>query len=177
MARYAERHDLSYQTRKGVLTAVHHHRLVRLDGSSTYQLHDVAYPFVRPAAKLFVERLSQQYSAACGDTLVVTSAIRPAREHPWNSVARSVHPTGIAVDLRKPVRAPCRKWLRETLLALERTEVLGATEEFFPPHFHVAVYGVPYRAYLVSLTTPATLAEAHASTDISVHAVRRRVRR
>jgi hypothetical protein len=148
MARYADKHDLySYQTRAGVLKAVARGRLVKLNGSS-YKLSNVHYPYVRPATRMFVNRLSKQYRAACGETLVVTSAVRPESAQPWNSVPESVHPTGIAVDLRKPAAGHCRTWLRSTLLELEETGVLEATEEFHPPHFHVAVYAVPYRAYV-----------------------------
>jgi hypothetical protein len=170
MATYAERHDLyAYQTRAGILKALKRHRLVRLGRGGSYVLHNVTYPYVKPMTRLFVERLSEQYHAACGDTLVVTSGIRPTNAQPWNSVARSVHPTGIAVDLRKPKDSACRAWLRRTLLALERAKVLEATEEFSPAHFHVAVYGVPYRAYVARLTTHQRAAQA-ATQIVQAHA-------
>jgi hypothetical protein len=50
----------------------------------------------------------------------------------------SVHPTGMAVDLRRP-SGRCLTWLRRTLLAAERRGAIEATEERHPPHFHVAV--------------------------------------
>jgi hypothetical protein len=151
MAHYADKHDLySYQTRAGVLKAVARGRLVKLDGSS-YKLSNVHYPYVRPATRMFVNRLAAQYRAACGERLVVTSAVRPESAQPSNSVPESVHPTGIAIDLRKPTAGRCRTWLRNTLLELEDAGVLEATEEFHPPHFHVAVYAVPYRAYVRQL--------------------------
>jgi nucleoid-associated protein YgaU len=65
-----------------------------------------------------------------------------------NSADRSVHPTGMAVDLRKPTKRRCLTWLRETLLYLEAAGALEATEEHRPPHFHVAVYPGPYRRYV-----------------------------
>jgi hypothetical protein len=58
-----------------------------------------------------------------------------------------VHPTGMAVDLRKPRDGTCLRWLRTVLLDLERTGVLEATEEFGPPHFHVAVFPTSYARY------------------------------
>ena len=78
----------------------------------------------------------------------------------FNSVDRSVHPTGMAIDLRKSNRTSCRNWLRRTLLSLERTGVIEATEEHHPPHFHVAVYPTPYARYVAARGGP-----THASVD------------
>jgi LysM repeat protein len=83
---------------------------------------------------------------------VVTSATRPATRQPANSVAQSVHPTGMAVDLRKP-SGKCLRWLRATLLDLEEAGVVDATEEFRPPHFHVAVYPTSYARYAAAQGT------------------------
>jgi hypothetical protein len=96
---------------------------------------------------LFLERLSAQYRRACGERLVVTSAVRPLTVRLPNGSRRSVHPTGVAVDLRHPDGA-CLVWLRRTLLGLERGGVVEATEERRPAHFHVAVFADPYRRYL-----------------------------
>jgi nucleoid-associated protein YgaU len=62
----------------------------------------------------------------------------------------------MAVDLRRPHGA-CLGWLRRTLRSLEARGVIEATEEHYPPHFHVAVYPQRYRGYLASrgLPTPA----------------------
>jgi len=145
MARYARTHHLPrYETATGLRRAAAKGLLVPLRGGA-YKLHRVAYPYVLPETRSFVDRLAAQYRAACKATLVITSASRPARAQPWNSVPESVHTSGMAVDLRKPDSGPCRAWLRRTLLALEKDGVIEATEEYGPPHFHVAVYGVPYR--------------------------------
>jgi hypothetical protein len=56
----------------------------------------------------FVERLSSQYHNACGERLVVTSLTRPASEQPRNASDRSVHPTGMAIDLRLSTKGTCR---------------------------------------------------------------------
>lgn len=122
-------------------------RLVRLEPDGGFLLHRVSYPYVRPATRTFVERLGAQYSAACGEALVVTSAVRPARRQPANSSVRSVHPTGMAIDLRKPTDAACLRWLRDALLGLERAGLIEATEEWAPPHFHVAVFATRYARY------------------------------
>ena len=165
MYRHARAEKLSfYETPGGVRRAVDAGRLERLTPDSNFTLHAVGYPFVRTTTHTFVERLGAQYRAACGEPMEVTSAVRPATRQPANSAARSVHPTGMAVDLHKPEDAKCRRWLRETLIELEGRGVIEATEEFAPPHFHVAVYPTPYRQYVAERTRPMTrLAQSAAS--------------
>jgi len=144
-----------YETSASVRKAVADGRLVRLESNSDFELANVGYPYVRPATRTFVERLGEQYHEACGEPLVVTSAVRPETRQPPNSTELSVHPTGMAIDLHKPSDPKCRSWLRETLLELEGSGVIEATEEFAPPHFHVAVYSTPYRRYVSALTSAA----------------------
>lgn len=152
MYRHALAEDFSFfETPASVRRQVKAGRLVRLAAGDTYRLHKVGYPYVRPATLTFVERLAEQYQAACGEALVVTSAVRPSTRQPANSADLSVHPTGMAVDLRKPDDRACRNWLRRVLLDLEGEGVLEATEEFAPPHFHVAVYRGPYQRYVAAL--------------------------
>lgn len=136
-----------YKTGKGIRDAGKAGRFVRLGGGD-YRLAGVSYPYVRAETRTFVERLASQYRSACGERLVVTSAARPKSMRLANSVDRSVHPTGMAIDLRKPTRRACLSWLRETLLYLERQGVVEATEERSPPHFHVAVFPSPYTRYV-----------------------------
>ena len=133
-----------YETTKDVRTAVAEGRLVRIGESGQIQLHSVAYPYVRPSTRLFVDRLSAQYASTCGEPLVVTSGVRPATRQPRNSNELSVHPTGMAVDVRRPRNAKCLRWLRSTLLDLEGEDVIEATEEHWPAHFHIAVYPTQY---------------------------------
>ena len=145
----ARAHDLTFhRTAAGVRLAADRGELVRLAGSGDYRLDGVSHPYVLPATRTFVERLAAQYRGACGERLVVTSATRPQSLRLANSTDRSVHPTGMAVDLRRPSNPRCLSWLRETLLHLERGSVIEATEERRPPHFHVAVYPRPYRRYV-----------------------------
>ena len=145
-------HFSFFATPSSVRRAVAAGYLVRLSPDSDFTLHAVAYPYVRPATLTFVHRLAAEYVDACGEPLVVTSAVRPEDRQPGNSTAHSVHPTGMAVDLRKPDDGGCRHWLRSTLLDLEDAGVVEATEEFSPPHFHVAVYATPYSRYVATLT-------------------------
>jgi hypothetical protein len=138
--RYAEQRDLRFlRTVAGVRRAARLGRVVRLSPSADYRLHDVSLPYVRPATHAFVVELARRYRAACGERLVVTSATRPRSAQPSNASTRSVHPTGMAVDLRRP-SGRCLTWLRRDLLAQERRGRIEATEEHRPAHFHVAVY-------------------------------------
>jgi hypothetical protein len=127
-----------YETPSDVKRAVVRGELVRLTGNASYKVSNIRAPYVRPETKAFVTGLAADYRRACGAPLVITSATRPISRKLANSSELSVHPTGIAVDLRKPA-GRCRTWLRRTLLAAERRGVIEATEERHPPHFHVAV--------------------------------------
>lgn len=145
--------ETSARVRRAVSTGI----LVRLDTDRRdLELGDIDYPFVRPATRIFVRRLAGQYREACGAPLVVTSAVRPATRQPANSSTRSVHPTGMAVDLRRPREARCLRWLRATLLDLEGRGLVEATEERMPAHFHVAVFSTPYTRFVAARTASAT---------------------
>lgn len=165
-------HDLTfYRTSAAARKAANAGDFERLPKSSRhYRLHQVSHPYVVPAVKVFVERLAEQYHAACGERLVVTSALRPSTRQPANSTDRSVHPTGMAIDLRKP-DGRCLTWLRSTLVALEDNGVIEATEERRPPHFHVAVFPGPYARYLGD-AAPARLARADRARDARSEAPR-----
>jgi len=125
-------------------------QLVRVKPDNHLVLHDVSFPYVVPGAKVFLNRLSAQYHRACGEKLTVTSLLRPKDRQPANSAAKSVHPTGMAIDLRIPRERKCRSWLERTLLALEKDRVLDVTRERRPPHYHVAVYIQRYEAMLAA---------------------------
>ena len=127
-----------YETSSDVKRAVIRGELVSLNGNAHYRLADIGMPYVRPETKAFVLGLAADYHRACGAPLVITSATRPISRRLANSSELSVHPTGMAVDLRKPA-GRCRTWLRRRLLTAERRGVIEATEERHPPHFHVAV--------------------------------------
>lgn len=122
--------------------------LTRVSGNRDYELAGVSFPYTRPEVLLFIERLSRQYRAGCGEKLVVTSLTRPKSRQPSNASSRSVHPTGMALDLRRSHKRSCRRWLESTLLYLERKRVLEAGYEPRPPHYHVAVFPRPYQQYV-----------------------------
>lgn len=150
--RAAREHDFTFlQTSQSVRRFVAQGLLVPVGAGSDLELHGVSYPYARPEAALFVSRLSSQYHAACGERLVVTSLTRPTSRQPRNASDRSVHPTGMALDIRHSPSAGCRRWLEAVLLGLEKRGVIEATRERFPPHYHVAVYPRQYRAYVDAL--------------------------
>lgn len=140
-----KRSDLEKFVRLGLLT--------RLEPNQDFELHEVSYPYTRPETALFVKRLAARYHAACGEPMVVTSLTRPESEQPPNASDRSVHPTGMALDLRLPRTLECRRWLEGVLLDLEQSRVIEATRERRPAHYHVAVFPDPYKRWIQGLGT------------------------
>jgi hypothetical protein len=190
-ARAAQEHDFSFLTTgKRVQAFVDQGLLVRVRSGTDVELHGVSYPYARPEVALFVERLGSQYHSACGERLVVTSLTRPTSHQPRNASERSVHPTGMALDIRYSRSASCRKWLEGVLLGLEKGGVIEATRERFPPHYHIAVFPRQYRSYVdgldrggttrVASAAPAPSSPAHASrtaaptaAEVAAYKVRR----
>ncbi len=149
--RMAREHDYTYlRTSSEVREFASRGLLVRVTGNSNFRVVDVSFPYARSEVKTFIERLAQQYKSACRERLVVTSLTRPTTRQPRNASPLSVHPTGMAVDLRRSSRPACRAWLEKNLLALEGKGVLEATRENHPPHYHVTLYPQPYMRYLAS---------------------------
>jgi Family of unknown function (DUF5715)/LysM domain len=150
--RVARQHDYTFiDTGKRVRYFASKGWLVRVRPDRNFQLYSVSFPYARPEVSLFIERLSAQYRSACGEQLVVTSMTRPTTRQPRNASSRSVHPTGMAVDLRFSRSRACRSWLERVLVSLEGTGVLEATRERHPAHYHVAVFPRPYARYVAAL--------------------------
>lgn len=135
---------------------VNNGQLTRISATRHLELHDVSFPYAQTGVKLFLDRLSAQYFNSCREKLVVTSLVRPLDRQPANAAANSVHPTGMAVDLRVPGTRRCRTWLENTLLGLEAADVLDVTRERNPPHYHVAVYVAAYQSYVAGLNGAAS---------------------
>lgn len=147
----ARQHDYTYlRTTSQVNEFVRRGLLVKLRGNSDYRVADVSFPYARAEVRTFVERLGDQYRSACGERLVVTSLTRPTSRQPRNASPLSVHPTGMAIDFRRSNRPACRAFLEKTLLTLEGREVLEATKENHPPHYHVSLFPEPYTRYLIA---------------------------
>ncbi len=172
MYRVAQSHDFTFlNSGRRIREFVRMGYLVQLPGDGNYSLANVSYPYARPQTKLFVERLAAQYKQACGEPLVVTSLTRPKNDQPNNASSQSVHPTGMAVDVRRSNRLACRKWIERTLLSLEKARVIEATRERWPPHYHIAVFPTSYTRYVAALPDPSVPAAAVA--DNTRYRVRR----
>ncbi len=173
----AKDHSLTfYRTPAQIRDAVSSGDLVELTGNENYAVADfVRFPYLQPEGVLFVERLSAQYREACGQKLVVTSAVRPTSGQPSNAHRLSVHPAGMAVDLRVSDRASCRSWLESALLGMEARGVINGIREFHPPHYHVAIFPNQYREYAEGRMAleaeaereAAALAAANAPADVA----------
>ena len=142
-----------YETTPEIRRAVVRGELVALRANSNFRLVNVSSPYVRPTTRSFVQELGASYRRACGQRLVVTSATRPMSRKLANGSAQSVHPTGMAIDLRRPT-GRCLTWLRKTLLSYERRGMIEATEERRPPHFHVAVFPGRFQKAAVTAKKP-----------------------
>ena len=155
--RVAREHDFSFiETGERVTYFASRGWLQRVTPNRNFELHAVSFPYARPEVATFVERLARQYRAACGEQLVVTSLTRPTTRQPRNASERSVHPTGMAVDLRYSRDRKCRNWLEGVLTSLESAGVLEATRERYPAHYHVAVFPKQYKSYVGQVATRAT---------------------
>lgn len=149
----ARAHDFTFlRTGSQVRRFVDAGYLIPVSSNHDYRVKRIGFPFARPEVELFVSRLGRQYRDACGEALVVTSLTRPTTRQPRNASPRSVHPTGMAVDLRRSTNRYCRGWLENVLLYLEGRGVIEAVRERRPPHYHVAVFPTEYSAYVASLS-------------------------
>jgi hypothetical protein len=168
--RAAQQHDFTFiDTPERVRFFADQGWLVRIESTRDFVVkNDVRYPYARPEVKLFAERLGRQYRRACGEQLVVTSLTRPTTRQPRNASDRSVHPTGMALDLRYSWNRACREWLQGVLASLERQGVLEATLERNPRHYHVALFPRPYANYVASLA-----ARGVGGTELLEYRVRR----
>ncbi len=156
--RQARQHDYTYlRTANDVQRFVQRGWLVPMRASRDVVLSNVSFPYTRPAVRQFIRNLASEYRAACGYPLVVTSLTRPKSHQPRNASPRSVHPTGMALDLRRGQTRACRSFLDAALLDLESQRLIEATWERSPPHYHVAVFPRPYERYLASGPTTGTV--------------------
>ena len=119
-------------------------KLVPLPGDENYELaRGVGFSYTTTESRDFIMQFAPQYLAVCGTPLTVTSAARPMSRQPRNANPHSVHPTGIAVDIRRPYPGPCLTWVRNALAELEARGFVEATEEHHPVHIHLAVLKAP----------------------------------
>lgn len=148
--------------------------LVRLEGNDDYGFRDGVVSLVaRPEMRAFVERLSAAYRTACDEKLIVTSLTRPTTRQPSNAHRLSVHPAGIAVDLRVSRRAECRDWLEDALLTMEEAALLDVTKERSPPHYHVALFPDAYMSFLAPILAAERQGEERAVREREARAAAR----
>ena len=144
--REAARHDYTYiKNPDQVKQFVDAGQLVPVRGDQHYYLKGVSYPYARKEVRDLVALLAEDYHQGCGEQLVVTSLTRPQNRQPRNASRRSVHPTGMALDLRRSWSRQCRHLLEQMLLRLEAYDVLDVTLERNPYHYHVAVFPRVFR--------------------------------
>ena len=146
----AVREDYSFlRTPKQVQALATSGALVQVTESEHLVLNKVSYPFTRPEVRDFIERFAARYHEATGTPLIITSLTRPSALQPKNAHKLSVHPAGMAVDLRVPTDPAARAYLEKSLLDMETAGALDVTREHTPPHYHIAVFAEKYRAYAV----------------------------
>ena len=133
--RQAVMHGYTYaQTSQDVRRLIESGALVPVTGNLHFMVKEsVAFPYARPAVRDFITQLAKRYYDACGEQLVVTSLTRARNRQPRNASKRSVHPTGMAMDLRRSWDRGCRSWIEMTLLTLEVNGVLDAMLESSTP--------------------------------------------
>ena len=114
-------------------------------------------PYVLPATAKFIYALAEDFAEAGCGPLTVTGAGRLTSERPSTGSIYSVHPTGMAVDLRvRNLSQYCELWLNGYLEAMEQEVRIDATREHNPPHFHTVVLpeiSTPARVYYVAQST------------------------
>lgn len=119
--------------------------------------------YLRPWAKLFLERLGRQHRARFGRSLRITSLVRTADHQralqgrnpnaaAWDGEKRSAHLTGACIDIsKKDMSRSQMRWLRQVLSSLKQKGYLFAVEEFTVPNFHIMVHR-DYPQYVERLT-------------------------
>jgi hypothetical protein len=119
-----------------------------------YYLHAIQpdYRYLRPWAKVFLERLSRQHYSRFKRRLRVTSLVRTAsfqrtlarrnsNAAMFKGPLRSSHLTGATLDISKrDMTHGSISWMRKVLYSLRKSHYLYAIEEFQQPTFHVMVY-------------------------------------
>jgi hypothetical protein len=148
-------------------------RLVPVSGNAEYSLSDVSFPFARPEVRAFVESLAADYHDEFGYKLVVTSLTRPLVLQPANAHELSVHPAGMAVDLRVPASGTRKAWLEQRLLGLEDAGAIDVTREHHPSHYHVAVFGTEYLPIAAQEASARTARRVQEQLDHIADAARR----
>jgi hypothetical protein len=145
----AKKHQVPFVSSEAeIKTLLQQDRLVRLVSETHFEVDEqVSYPYVLPEVRIFAQRMGEYLHEVCGERMVITSALRLTTQKLRNSISDTVHPTGMALDIRLPPRK-CRKWFEARKKYLEYKGVIQATRERWPPHYHVVVYPKQYAMYI-----------------------------
>lgn len=100
-------------------------------------------PHVLPSTATFIYEVANEFAQTGCGKLTIRGAGRTIAERPSNGSHHSVHPAGMALDLRVWLSVECHAQLEEILAARERLGQADATREHNPPHFHVVVVPRP----------------------------------
>lgn len=97
-------------------------------------------PYVLPATAAFIYRLTDDFNESGCTGLRVNDATRLVSERPRNGSVFSVHPAGMAADLRIiNLSERCYQVLSHLLHQAEAEVRTDATREHYPPHYHIVV--------------------------------------
>ena len=151
--RYAK--DSGYEfaaTKERLLELVKEGTLVELEETESLKFNNVSRPYALPVVAEFVYRIADQYNYGqrCGP-LWLNGAARDIafQQTLGNGSAKSVHPTGMPIDLKSTGHTPrCRDWLENTLLEIEAAKRIDFTKERSPAHYHISVATHEYEAWL-----------------------------
>lgn len=137
-----------------LLKMVEEGTLVELEETASLKFNNVTRPYVLPVTAEFIYRIADQYNYGqkCG-ALTLNGASRDVKYQQTfsNGSKKSVHPTGMAVDIVSAgLEARCLAWLETTLSEIEAAKRIDATRETSKdaPHFHVTVATHEYEAWL-----------------------------
>jgi hypothetical protein len=145
--------------------------LVSIVESEDLALSKVSYPFARPEVRDFVEHFAARYRDSTGARLVITSLTRPSNAQPRNAHKLSVHPAGMAVDLRVPSDPSARRFVERSLLEMEKAGVLDVTRERNPAHYHIAVFAEKWAPYGARQDSLQAIADARRAAEEKKRAV------
>ena len=116
--RQARTHDFTFmESAARIRRFVASNLIVPLEGNSDYLLHEVSYPYARPAVRLFIERLSRQFRSTCGKGLLTSEiagaiGLTPRATH--TRLARLVG-SGLVREIGTGPQDPRRRYFRTDL--------------------------------------------------------------
>ncbi len=148
--RYAEQSGAVIITSDNFDELVRSGGLVKLEGPNIRLMSTRVIQYVIPSTRDFVLQLAYEFGQqGCGE-LVVNDALRVAGNRmPSAASSFSVHPRGMAVDIRvNGIGERCETWMNTYLLQNEAEGKVDATREHWKvvrgqrvpnPHFHLVV--------------------------------------